>query len=100
MSDFLDITASAMDFAMSYMDCDSVVYDGVTKPCVASEKVSDLLVAGGFQQDFTGFVRVVKSGFPVPVKGRKLTVNGNELRIVSWDEDPISWKIYLEDITR
>jgi hypothetical protein len=100
MSDFLDVTSAAMDFAFDYMAADVVVYQGVTKFCVASEKISELLVAGGFQQDFTGFVRVAKSNFPTPVKGSKLTVNGNELRIVSWDEDPISWKLYLEDVTR
>jgi hypothetical protein len=45
-------------------------------------------------------VRVAKAGFPEPVKGTKLTVNGTERRITSWDEDPVSWKIYLEDISR
>lgn len=100
MSAFLNITSAAMDFAMSYMEADTVVYEGVTKFCVASEKFSELLVAGGFQQDFTGFVRVSRNGFPEPVKGKKLTVNGTELRIISWDEDPISLKIYLEDVTR
>jgi hypothetical protein len=100
MSAFLNITSAAMDFAFDYMAADVVVYQGVTKFCVASEKISELLVAGGFQQDFTGFVRVAKSNFPAPVKGSKLTVNGNELRIISWDEDPISWKLYLEDVTR
>jgi hypothetical protein len=55
---------------------------------------------GGFEQHFAGFVRVAKAGFPEPVKGTKLTVNGTERRITSWDEDPVSWKIYLEDISR
>lgn len=100
MSDFLDVTSAAMDFAFDYMAADVVVYQGVTKFCVASEKFLELLVAGGYQQDFAGFLRVSKTSFPDPVKGNKLTVNGNELRIVSWDEDPISWKIYLEDVTR
>ena len=55
---------------------------------------------GGFEQHFVGSVRLLKAGFPEPVKGAKLTVNGTERRITSWDEDPISWKLYLEDITR
>ena len=100
MSDFLDITNAAMGDALGYMQADSVTYAGVTADCVASEKTSDLLAIGGYEQHFAGFVRVRKEGFPVPVKGEKLEVNGTERRITSWDEDPISWKIYLEDITR
>lgn len=100
MSDWTDITAAAMGDALGYMQADSVTYAGVTAVCVASEKTSDLLAAGGFEQHFAGFVRVAKAGFPDPVKGAKLTVNGTERRITSWDEDPISWKIYLEDVTR
>jgi hypothetical protein len=82
------------------MQADTVTYDGVTVFSVASEKTSDLLAMGGFEQHFAGFVRLLKAGFPEPVKGAKLTVNGTERRITSWDEDPISWKLYLEDITR
>jgi hypothetical protein len=100
MSDWRDITATALDDALGYMQADSVTYQGVTAVCVATEKTSDLLTMGGFEQHFAGFVRVAKAGFPEPVKGQKLEVNGTERRITSWDEDPISWKIYLEDVTR
>jgi hypothetical protein len=100
MSEFLDVTSSAMQFALGYMEADVVLYEGVTAFAVASEKVSDLLVAGGFEQHFAGSVRVSKAGFPVPVKGAKLSVNGTERRITKWDEDPVSWKIHLEDVTR
>jgi hypothetical protein len=100
VSDFLDITAAAMGEALAYMQADSVTYDGVTADCVASEKTSDMLSIGGYEQHFSGFVRVRKSDIPAPVKGAKLEVNGTERRITSWDEDPISYKIYLEDITR
>jgi hypothetical protein len=82
------------------MQADSVTYNGVTVFSVASEKTSDLLAMGGFEQHFAGSVRLLKAGFPEPIKGAKLTVNGTERRITSWDEDPISWKLYLEDITR
>jgi hypothetical protein len=82
------------------MQADTVIYNGVTVFSVASEKTSDLLAMGGFEQHFAGFVRLLKAGFPEPIKGAKLTVNGTERRITSWDEDPISWKLYLEDITR
>jgi hypothetical protein len=82
------------------MQADSVTYNGVTVFSVASEKTSDLLAMGGFEQHFAGSVRLLKAGFPEPIKGAKLTVNGTERRITSWDEDPISWKIYLEDVTR
>jgi hypothetical protein len=100
MSEFLDVTSAAMEFALGYMEADVVVYEGVTAPAVASEKISDLLAAGGFEQHFAGSVRVSKTGFPTPVKGKKITVNGTERRIEGWDEDPVSWKIRLEDVTR
>ena len=100
MSDWTAITESAMSQALDYMQADSVTYEGVTVFSVAAEKTSDLLGMGGFQQHYSGFVRLLKSGLHDPVKGAKLTVNGTERRITSWDEDPISWKIYLEDVTR
>ena len=100
MSDWTAITENAMSQALDYMQADLVTYDGVTVFSVASEKTSDLLAMGGFEQHFAGFVRLLKAGFPEPVKGAKLTVNGTERRITSWDEDPISWKLYLEDVTR
>ena len=100
MSDWTAITESAMSQALDFMQADSVTYQGVTADCVATEKTSDLLAMGGFEQHFAGFVRVAKAGFPEPVKGTKLTVNGTERRITSWDEDPVSWKIYMEDISR
>jgi hypothetical protein len=100
MSDWRDITAAAMEGALAYMQADSVTYQGVTANCVASEKTSDTLAMGGYEQHFAGFVRVARNGFPDPVKGTKIEVNGTERRITSWDEDPISWKIYMEDITR
>jgi hypothetical protein len=100
MSDWREITNAAMGDAMAYMQADSVTYEGVTVDCVANEKTSDLLAMGGYEQHFAGFVRVRREGFPSPVKGVRITVNGTERRITSWDEDPISWKIYLEDVTR
>jgi hypothetical protein len=100
MSEWTAITESAMSQALDYMQADTVTYNGVTVFSVASEKTSDLLAMGGFEQHFAGFVRLLKAGFPEPIKGAKLTVNGTERRITSWDEDPISWKLYLEDITR
>lgn len=100
MSDFLDITAGAMATAFAYMQADSVTYQGVTVDCVCGERESEILAAGGFQENFVGFARVLKAGFPVPSKGDRITVNGNERRITFWDEDPISWKLHLEDVTR
>jgi hypothetical protein len=100
MSEWTAITESAMSQALDYMQADAVTYNGVTVFSVASEKTSDLLAMGGFEQHFAGSVRLLKAGFPEPIKGAKLTVNGTERRITSWDEDPISWKLYLEDITR
>ena len=100
MSEWTAITENAMSQALDYMQADLVTYDGVTVFSVASEKTSDILAMGGYEQHFAGFVRLLKAGFPEPVKGAKLTVNGTERRITSWDEDPISWKLYLEDVTR
>lgn len=100
MPSFLQTTAAALQTALQYMQADLVSYEGVVANCVASEKVSEMLVAGGFAEHFAGFVRVAKDGFPVPVKGSKILVNGTERRIVNYDEDPISYKIHLEHISR
>ena len=100
MSEFLDVTAAAMEFSLGYMQADSVTYQGVTVDCVASEKESQTLAIGGFESHFIGSVRLAKAGFPSPVKGTKLTLNGKELRIGDIAEDPISWTLYLEDVSR
>ena len=100
MSEFLDITAAAMGAALTYMQADSVTYAGVTADCVASEKEAQTLAIGGFESHFIGSVRVAKAGFPAPIKGAKLTLNGTQRRIGDVAEDPISWTLYLEDISR
>lgn len=100
MSEWRDITAAAMGDALGYMQADSVTYQGVTADCVASEKESQTLAIGGFESHFIGAVRLAKAGFPVPVKGTKLTLNGTERRIGNVAEDPISYTLYLEDISR
>lgn len=100
MSEFLEVTAGAMLEAMGYMEADSVTYQGTTVYCVAGEKESQTLAIGGFESHFAGSVRVAKNGFPAPVKGQKLTLNGTERRIGDVAEDPISWTIYLEDVSR
>jgi hypothetical protein len=100
MSDWRDITATAMDDALGYMQADSVTYQGVTVNSVASERESQTLAIGGFESHFIGSVRLAKAGFPTPVKGTKLTLNGRELRIGDIAEDPISWTLYLEDPSR
>lgn len=100
MSEFLAITAHAMADAIGYMQADTVVYQGVTVFAVASEKESQTLTIGGFESHFAGSARLEKAGFPTPVKGTKLTLNGRELRIGDIGEDPISWTLYLEDPSR
>ena len=100
MSEFLAITAHAMADAIGYMQADTVIYQGVTVFAVASEKESQTLTIGGFESHFAGSARLEKAGFPTPVKGTKLTLNGRELRIGDIGEDPISWTLYLEDPSR
>jgi hypothetical protein len=100
ISEFLTITDAAMADALAYMQVNSVTYEGVTVDGVCSEKTSDLLSIGGYEQHFTGSTKVRKDGFPQPVKGGKIIINGSERRITSWDENPIFYRIYLEDITR
>jgi hypothetical protein len=100
MSEFLAITAAAMADAIGYMQADVIVYLGVTVFGVASEKESQTLAIGGFESHFAGSARVEKAGFPVPVKGTKLTLNNRELRIGDIGEDPISWTLFLEDPSR
>jgi hypothetical protein len=100
MSDWRDITATALDDALGYMQADSVAYQGVTVFAVASERESQTLAIGGFESHFAGSVRIAKAGFPQPVKGTKISVNGTERRIGDIAEDPISWTLYLEDVSR
>jgi hypothetical protein len=100
MSEFLDITAAAMATSMSYMECDAVVYEGQSFWGVASEKESQTLAIGGFESHFAGSLRIEKAGFPLPVKGTKISINGTNRRITEIAEDPISWTLYLEDISR
>lgn len=100
MSDWRDITATALGDALGYMQADSVTYQGVTADCVASERESQTLAIGGFESHFIGSVRLAKAGFPVPVKGSKISVNGTERRIGDVAEDSVSWTLYLEDVTR
>jgi hypothetical protein len=100
MSDWRDITATALGDALGYMQADSATYQGVTVDCVASERESQTLAIGGFESHFIGSVRLAKAGFPVPVKGSKISVNGTERRIGDVAEDPVSWTLYLEDVTR
>ena len=100
MSDFLNITDSAMADALGYMQVNSITYEGITVDAMCSEKTSDLHAMGGYEQHFSGHTAVRKQGFPQPVKGSKLIVNGVERRIMSWDENPIFYRLYLEDISR
>lgn len=100
MSAWTDTLAAALGQALDYMSSDTVTYKGVTAVCVAQESTSEVLGIGGFERHFAGFCRVARAGFPVPEKGDVLTLNGTELRIVSVDECPISFRINLEDLTR
>jgi hypothetical protein len=100
MSDWRDITATAMGDALGYMRADLVTYQDVTVNAVASERESQTLAIGGFESHFIGSVRLAKDGFPNPSKGTKLILNGKQLRIGDIAEDPVSWTLYLEDPSR
>jgi hypothetical protein len=100
MSAFLDITAAAMTESIDYMQVNEITYKGVTVFGVCSEKTSDTLSYGGFEQHFVGAVRVMREGFPQPVIGDHCTANGIERRIISYDENPIAYRLHFEDITR
>jgi hypothetical protein len=100
MSSYLDITRAAMVQALAYTQTDSVTYKEVTVNAAALEETSDTINFGGFEQHFKGTVYVVKDGFPEPVKGEKLELNGTMRRITGWVETPVNWGLHLEDISR
>jgi hypothetical protein len=100
MSDFTNITASAMSDSIDYMQVNEITYKGVTVFGVCSEKTSEQISYGGFEKHFTGAARIMREGFPQPVIGDHCIANGIERRIISYDENPIAYLIHFEDITR
>jgi hypothetical protein len=100
MSEFTDTTANAMAISMAYMQANHVVYQGQEFWGVCSEKESQTLAIGGFESHFVGAFRVEKAGFPIPVKGSRIILGETERRIGDIAQDPISWTLYLEDVTR
>lgn len=97
---FLDTTDFALAEAINFMQVNTVVFKGQTFFGVCNETPSDMLSVGGFEEHFTGTIRVRKDGFPEPSLGDRITTNGVERRIIKWDENPLTYKFYLEDISR
>lgn len=100
MIDWFAIAASALDQSLAVMG-EEFEYQGTTwKGVINQTETSELLDYGGFQSHVACSVYVQKAGFPIPIKGDRLTIKGVQYRIVKTADHPVSWTIYLEDISR
>lgn len=97
---YLDTTDAALAEAINFMQVNTVVYKGQTFFGVCNETPSDTLAVGGYEEHFAGTIRVRRDGFPEPTLGDRITTNGIERRIIKWDENPLTYKFYLENISR
>lgn len=94
------IAADATDQALAIMG-EEFVYQGQTwRGVINQTDTHEILEAGGFATYCTCSIVIQKRGFPVPVKGDKLTIAGTPLRIVRTAEHPVSWTLFLEDVSR
>jgi hypothetical protein len=100
MSSWLDIAVNALDQSLSYMGED-FDYKGVTYKGVINEHdTSEALNFGGFETHISCEIYMQKRGFPVPIKGDRLTIRGVDRRIVRTADHPAGWSIFLEDVSR
>jgi hypothetical protein len=94
------IAADATDQALSVMG-EEFVYHGVTwRGVINQTDTHEILEVGGFATYCTCAILIQKRGFPTPIKGEKLTIGGKPLRIVRIADHPVSWTLYLEDVSR
>lgn len=100
MIDWFAIAADALDQSLTVMG-EEFDYQGTTwKGVINQTETSELLDYGGFQTHVVCSVYVQKRGFPIPVKGDRMTIKGVEYRIIKTADHPVSWTIFLEDISR
>jgi hypothetical protein len=100
MIDWFAIAASALDQSLVIMG-EEFEYQGQQfKGVINQTETSELLDYGGFQSHVVCSVYVQKAGFPIPVKGDRMTIRGVDYRIVKTADHPVSWTIFLEDISR
>ena len=100
MSDWFSIAADATDQALSIMG-EPFVYRGQTWYGVINQTdTHEVLGTGGFESHLVCSIAIQKRGFPEPVKGEKITIDGVPARIIKVAEHPVSWTLYLEDVSR
>ena len=100
MSDWFSIAADATDQALSIMG-EEFVYQGQTwRGVINQTDTHEVLGIGGFETHLVCSIVIQKRGFPTPVKGEKITIQGSPARIIKVAEHPVSWTLYLEDVSR
>ena len=100
MIDWFATAATALDQSLAIMG-EEFEYQGESwKGVINQTETSEVLDYGGFQSHVVCSVYVQKAGFPVPTKGSRLSIRGVDYRIVKTADHPVSWTIYLEDISR
>ena len=100
MIDFLATCQRAADQAVPFMGEPITYQGGVYKGVINERDQSELIAVGGFEQHMAGSLSVSKTGFPVPVIGQRITVQGVDRRISRVTSQPTTWNIQLEHVQR
>ena len=101
MIDWFAIAASALDQSMTIMGEEFETSDGrVLKGIINEADTSEVLAIGGFESHASIVLYVAKTDYPEPVKGDYVTIKGVRRRIVKTADHPVSWSLFLEDISR
>lgn len=97
---FFEVNATAANQSIAYMgrpfSFGGQVYRGIINEL---ESNPDLML-GGNMPDWTVAVYVRKTGFPVPVVGQVVTIEGVEYRIASIFSDVISYTLNLQNLAQ
>jgi hypothetical protein len=98
---FFSVMANAFDRAAAFTGR-PFTYKGQSYIGVVNElETSEIIDFGGFQSHISCTVAVKQDGFPEPVKGDRITVNGIVRRIVKVsNNNGVTWHLHLEDISR
>lgn len=101
MSDFINFCKDALADVMRELGS-NIVYKGTTYKAVVSDvAVNRELLSGGFLTELQTVVVIQKHLLVEPPKdGERLTVEGRQVRIISVEQDEISYTLNLETASR
>lgn len=101
MSDFEDFCKDALADAVKVLGS-NVIYKGTSYKAIVSDvTVSRELLSGGFLTELQTVVVIQKHLLAEPPKdGEKLTVEGRQVRIISVEQDEVSYSLSCETAAR